>query len=72
MKGVYFQWTNDPPNPRTKDWNVSELKVSLAPYRCVSCQITELAISDRSIQKTRGQIRRCHILEALRHLDDYP
>ncbi|KAG9001585.1 accessory factor associated with RNA polymerase II [Tulasnella sp. JGI-2019a] len=27
VKGVYFQWTIDPPNPRTKDWNVSELKI---------------------------------------------
>ena len=27
VKGIYFTWTNDPPNPRTKDWNVSELKV---------------------------------------------
>ncbi|KAG8898699.1 accessory factor associated with RNA polymerase II [Tulasnella sp. 403] len=27
VKGIYFTWTNDPPNSRIKDWNVSELKI---------------------------------------------
>ncbi|GAA6053913.1 hypothetical protein JCM3770_005330 [Rhodotorula araucariae] len=27
VKGVYPQWTTDPPNPKVKSWNVSELKV---------------------------------------------
>ncbi|KAG8933745.1 accessory factor associated with RNA polymerase II [Tulasnella sp. 419] len=27
VKGIYFTWSNDPPNPKTKDWNVSELKI---------------------------------------------
>ncbi|KAI0668316.1 RNA polymerase II-associated protein [Trametes maxima] len=27
VKGMYFSWTNDPPNPKIKDWNVTELKI---------------------------------------------
>jgi len=27
VKGVYVTWTNDPPNLKIKDWNVTELKV---------------------------------------------
>lgn len=27
VKGIYVSWTNDPPNPKIKDWNVTELKV---------------------------------------------
>ncbi|KAI0781546.1 RNA polymerase II-associated protein [Trametes elegans] len=27
VKGIYFSWTNDPPNPKIKDWNVNELKI---------------------------------------------
>ncbi|CDO71930.1 hypothetical protein BN946_scf184940.g77 [Trametes cinnabarina] len=27
VKGIYFSWTNDPPNPKIKDWNVTELKI---------------------------------------------
>lgn len=27
VKGFYVCWTNDPPNPKIKDWNVTELKV---------------------------------------------
>jgi parafibromin len=27
VKGIYVSWTNDPPNPKVKDWNVTELKV---------------------------------------------
>jgi len=27
VKGVYVTWSNDPPNPKIKDWNVTELKV---------------------------------------------
>ncbi|KAG9010221.1 accessory factor associated with RNA polymerase II [Tulasnella sp. 427] len=27
VKGIYFSWQSDPPNPRIKDWNVSELKI---------------------------------------------
>lgn len=28
VKGIYVSWANDPPNPKIKDWNVTELKVS--------------------------------------------
>jgi len=28
VKGIYVAWANDPPNPKVKDWNVTELKVS--------------------------------------------
>ncbi|KZT29221.1 RNA polymerase II-associated protein [Neolentinus lepideus HHB14362 ss-1] len=31
VKGIYFAWTNDPPNPKIKDWNVTELKID--PHR---------------------------------------
>ncbi|CAG7846080.1 SubName: Full=Related to RNA polymerase II-associated protein-Laccaria bicolor {ECO:0000313/EMBL:CCA66853.1} [Serendipita indica DSM 11827] len=27
VKGFYISWTNDPPNPKVKDWNVTELKI---------------------------------------------
>ncbi|KAF7298863.1 CDC73-C domain-containing protein [Mycena indigotica] len=27
VKGIYFSWSNDPPNPKIKDWNVTELKI---------------------------------------------
>jgi len=27
VKGIYVTWSNDPPNPKIKDWNVTELKV---------------------------------------------
>jgi len=26
VKGMYVTWSNDPPNPKIKDWNVTELK----------------------------------------------
>ncbi|KAI5982806.1 RNA pol II accessory factor, Cdc73 family-domain-containing protein [Pisolithus albus] len=31
VKGVYVTWSNDPPNPKIKDWNVTELKID--PHR---------------------------------------
>lgn len=31
VKGIYVSWSNDPPNTKIKDWNVTELKV------CISC-----------------------------------
>ncbi|KAM5542048.1 hypothetical protein V8D89_004358 [Ganoderma adspersum] len=31
VKGIYFSWTNDPPNPKIQDWNVTELKID--PHR---------------------------------------
>ncbi|OBZ75960.1 Cell division control protein 73 [Grifola frondosa] len=31
VKGIYVSWTNDPPNPKIKDWNVTELKID--PHR---------------------------------------
>ncbi|KAH9967788.1 RNA polymerase II accessory factor [Lactifluus volemus] len=31
VKGIYVSWTNDPPNPKVKDWNVTELKID--PHR---------------------------------------
>ncbi|GAA5927472.1 hypothetical protein JCM1841_000935 [Sporobolomyces salmonicolor] len=27
VKGIYPQWANDPPNPKIKSWNVSELRI---------------------------------------------
>lgn len=30
VKGIYVSWSNDPPNTKIKDWNVTELKVLLA------------------------------------------
>jgi parafibromin len=27
VKGVYVSWANDPPNTKTKDWNVTELRI---------------------------------------------
>ena len=27
VKGIYVSWSNDPPNTKIKDWNVTELKV---------------------------------------------
>ncbi|ORX33232.1 RNA pol II accessory factor, Cdc73 family-domain-containing protein [Kockovaella imperatae] len=27
VKGVYFQWSNDPTNPAVRDWNVQELRI---------------------------------------------
>ncbi|KAH9930856.1 CDC73-domain-containing protein [Fomitopsis serialis] len=27
VKGFYMAWANDPPNPKIKDWNVTELKI---------------------------------------------
>ncbi|KAJ7069631.1 RNA polymerase II-associated protein [Mycena amicta] len=27
VKGIYVSWSNDPPNPKIKDWNVTELKI---------------------------------------------
>ncbi|KAF9009654.1 RNA pol II accessory factor, Cdc73 family-domain-containing protein [Cyathus striatus] len=27
VKGIYVSWTNDPPNPKIQDWNVTELKI---------------------------------------------
>ena len=29
VKGFYVSWTNDPPNAKIKDWNVTELKVCI-------------------------------------------
>jgi len=28
VKGVYFQWTNEPVAPAIKEWNVLEMRVS--------------------------------------------
>lgn len=33
VKGIYVSWSNDPPNVKIKDWNVTELKVWL--FLCV-------------------------------------
>jgi len=30
VKGIYVTWSNDPPNTKIKDWNVTELKVRFA------------------------------------------
>ncbi|KGB77916.3 parafibromin [Cryptococcus deuterogattii R265] len=27
VKGIYFQWGNDPVNPAVRDWNVTEMKI---------------------------------------------
>lgn len=31
VKGIYVTWSNDPPNTKIKDWNVTELKID--PHR---------------------------------------
>ncbi|KAF8485630.1 RNA polymerase II-associated protein [Gautieria morchelliformis] len=31
VKGVYVSWSNDPPNAKIKDWNVSEMRID--PHR---------------------------------------
>lgn len=31
VKGIYVTWSSDPPNPKIKDWNVTELKID--PHR---------------------------------------
>ncbi|EKM78370.1 hypothetical protein AGABI1DRAFT_101097 [Agaricus bisporus var. burnettii JB137-S8] len=31
VKGIYVTWSNDPPNPKIQDWNVTELKID--PHR---------------------------------------
>jgi parafibromin len=31
VKGMYVAWSNDPQNPKVKDWNVTELKID--PHR---------------------------------------
>ncbi|KAF8589689.1 CDC73-domain-containing protein [Ramaria rubella] len=31
VKGIYVSWSNDPPNTKIKDWNVSEMKID--PHR---------------------------------------
>ena len=33
MKGFYISLTSEPPNPKIKDWNVTELKVRLTTDR---------------------------------------
>lgn len=35
VKGVYFQWNNEPTNPAVKDWNVTEMRVSHPTVLCV-------------------------------------
>lgn len=30
VKGVYVSWSNDPPNTKIKDWNVSEMRVCVS------------------------------------------
>lgn len=30
-----MSWANDPPNPKVKDWNVTELKVSRSSFGAV-------------------------------------
>lgn len=27
VKGIHVAWANDPPNPKIKDWNVTDLRV---------------------------------------------
>ena len=29
VKGIYVSWSNDPPNTKITNWNVTELKVSI-------------------------------------------
>jgi hypothetical protein len=28
VKGIYFQWSNEPTNPVIRDWNVTQMRVS--------------------------------------------
>ncbi|EEB99133.1 hypothetical protein MPER_01245, partial [Moniliophthora perniciosa FA553] len=27
ITGIYMSWTTEPPNPKIRDWNVTELKI---------------------------------------------
>ena len=72
MKGIYFTWTNDPPNTKIKDWNVTELKVRpsplpLFPYDAAKSLIPTRA--DRPAPPTRRQVRRSQLLEDARRVD---
>lgn len=73
MKGIYLSLTSDPPNPKIKDWNVTELKVRsflLHLLRCVEhFLITSLRLSDRREQTTRRQVRRRTVLEDIGRMD---
>ena len=39
VKGIYVSWSNDPPNMKIKDWNVTELKVSCSYLLSLFCQL---------------------------------
>jgi len=36
VKGIYVSWSNDSPNAKIKDWNVTELKVCAHPSSIIS------------------------------------
>jgi parafibromin len=39
VTGVYFQWNNEPANPNVKEWNVTELRVSVTALAGLTPQI---------------------------------
>lgn len=61
---MYVSWANDPPNPKIKDWNVTELKVREWCLARVGVWLRILnTFSDRLAQETRGQVDRGLFLE---------
>ena len=74
MKGIYFTWTNDPPNTKIKDWNVTELKVrSAADVAPVTSLIdgAVLRCADRPAPPARRQIGGGALLEDIGPVDEH-
>ena len=69
VKGIYLSLTSDPPNPKIKDWNVTELKVSLFVTFIDIVHLTYPWYIDRRQPTTRRQIRRRTVLENVGCLD---
>ena len=66
-----MSWTNDPPNPKIKDWNVTEIKVPhLLACPSVSLTRAHSSVLDRPQSGTRRQVDRGALLEDARHVDD--
>ena len=52
VKGFYVCWMNDPPNPKIKDWNVTELKVGGSVPFCPSPLLKAPPVSSSSLINT--------------------
>lgn len=54
VKGIYVSWSNDPPNPKIQDWNVTELKVrshASTWHRCVDLVPSKIDPHRRHVDK---------------------